>query len=556
MDCPVKLHGDIGKGDGLKEWNHLEPTVLKSQNDNVQERNDGGQNWRHLFKAGTSKEHMEYFAPESCEGNILVKPPKEVTEEGMNKWKDCLVGFSLERSLPFIVVKRFIDLRWRQLGGVEVKSLGRGFFLLRFYDEHVKERVLDEGPWYIGGKPFIIKIWEPNFYLNKDSIHSLPIWIRLYDVPLELWTNKGLSYLASAIGKPRFMDAITESGERIEFARICVDMRFDDVFPDCIDVEMPNGEKRKIRVEYQWRPLKCRWCNDLSHAGKMCPNAPPPATKIHEGKDKKNKSMMIWQQTSKRKGAEQEGTSSAAHDMSTGMEKDVQPPNLISSIPMIEKEVCTTLSNSFALLANDKGDEESDNLEEFDVTHSGQSSLPCIKGGEVSVKEGEVKKTGDSHGDMDRNERVLGVGSRKESMEVNKRGMGGNRRGSMESIEGPDGKDVKECKEGTAIVGSGIVKHGGVEPEMEGVSVGAVRSGSVVLVVEKKGRYNEEWGSPMSIEKVYGEDAIDVKSSEVIPFSNLKRVDEKDFAEDGKLSKSQRRKLAKSAKDRSTSSTQ
>ena len=41
-------------------------------------------------------------------------------------------------------------------------------------------------------------------------------------IPVELWTEEGLSYLASAVGEPLYADSSTELKRRLSFARICV----------------------------------------------------------------------------------------------------------------------------------------------------------------------------------------------------------------------------------------------------------------------------------------------------------------------------------------------
>ena len=40
-------------------------------------------------------------------------------------------------------------------------------------------------------------------------MERLPIWVHLGNVPLELFTLDGLSYIANAIGNPLYMDKCT-----------------------------------------------------------------------------------------------------------------------------------------------------------------------------------------------------------------------------------------------------------------------------------------------------------------------------------------------------------
>ncbi|KAJ0010334.1 hypothetical protein Pint_33495 [Pistacia integerrima] len=84
--------------------------------------------------------------------------------------------------------------------------------------------------------------------LNKESPRFIPMWIELYDVPLEYWSWEGLSYLASVVGKPLGMDRLIEETCRhgighIAFARVLVEVEADRKLPKEILVELSLEEK-------------------------------------------------------------------------------------------------------------------------------------------------------------------------------------------------------------------------------------------------------------------------------------------------------------------------
>ena len=55
-------------------------------------------------------------------------------------------------------------------------------------------------------------------------IQRVPVWVKLYNVPLEYWTVKGLSCVASAIGIPLHADLTTLLRKRLSYARVCVEI--------------------------------------------------------------------------------------------------------------------------------------------------------------------------------------------------------------------------------------------------------------------------------------------------------------------------------------------
>lgn len=91
---------------------------------------------------------------------------------------------------------------------------------------------------------------------------------------MELWTVKGLSYVASALGKPLYMDKVTEDISRIGFARVCIEFDSAVGFLDDFDLIMPNRETLVVEVEYQWKPKFCNYCSKFGHLNSFCLSNP------------------------------------------------------------------------------------------------------------------------------------------------------------------------------------------------------------------------------------------------------------------------------------------
>jgi len=57
-----------------------------------------------------------------------------------------------------------------------------------------------------------------------NKITKIPVWIQIYDLPFLLWTNEGLSEVASMVGQPLFCDELTLGCKRLDYARLCVEV--------------------------------------------------------------------------------------------------------------------------------------------------------------------------------------------------------------------------------------------------------------------------------------------------------------------------------------------
>ncbi|GKA59810.1 ATPase, F1/V1/A1 complex, alpha/beta subunit [Tanacetum coccineum] len=116
--------------------------------------------------------------------------------------------------------------------------------------------------------------------LDKAEPRKLPIWVKIINVPIESWGVKGISALASSIGKPIIMDEMTarmcEKGEgRLSFARVLIEIEAGKPIKEEIEAIYKGSmchEKfsKKIQVEYAWKPPCCDKCQVFGHDTSRC----------------------------------------------------------------------------------------------------------------------------------------------------------------------------------------------------------------------------------------------------------------------------------------------
>ncbi|GAV62213.1 LOW QUALITY PROTEIN: Exo_endo_phos domain-containing protein/DUF4283 domain-containing protein, partial [Cephalotus follicularis] len=145
-----------------------------------------------------------------------------------------------------------------------------GTFLFKFDNSAARDLVLSNGPWEVWGAYLVLRRWEEGMSLSKDSFASIPVWVKLANVPSELWTKQGLSYVASALGVPLCMDAATTAGNRLSFARVCIEMKASSNFPTSYKVRRRNGTLVEVLVQYAWKPSPCSECKVFDHSSKQC----------------------------------------------------------------------------------------------------------------------------------------------------------------------------------------------------------------------------------------------------------------------------------------------
>jgi hypothetical protein len=145
-------------------------------------------------------------------------------------------------------------------------------------------KVLEAGPWLVNNKPFVISKWDPTMGMEMIEQSTVPLWVNLVNVPLEAWSNEGISALASSLGKPLIMDSMTakrcQFGEgKIDFARVLVEFTVEKGFRENIVIQyidknnVVKGSK-SVKVDYAWKPEVCEHCKVFGHVFKVCVRSP------------------------------------------------------------------------------------------------------------------------------------------------------------------------------------------------------------------------------------------------------------------------------------------
>nr|GEZ62090.1 hypothetical protein [Tanacetum cinerariifolium] len=91
--------------------------------------------------------------------------------------------------------------------------------------------------------PLVLNVWEPGIWLDKTEPSLIPIWVCVYNIPIEICNGNGIGKIMSGVGKPLLMDNMTK--ER----------------PAKVGV---------LDVKYQWKPPLCTHCRTFGHSTLTC----------------------------------------------------------------------------------------------------------------------------------------------------------------------------------------------------------------------------------------------------------------------------------------------
>ncbi|KAK4384493.1 hypothetical protein Sango_3056000 [Sesamum angolense] len=154
----------------------------------------------------SSRKTLHFVPPTKQNGEIIIRPTKEVVDNGSKKWQTTAVGYCLGRRPYFPQLEAFARANWKGLQ--QVSATSSGFFFFRFTTRFAMEDVIEGGPWLFQGQPIVLQFWEQGMSLRRQKHTQIPVWIRLRHLPMEYWTEEGLSTIASGIGTPLYTDVL------------------------------------------------------------------------------------------------------------------------------------------------------------------------------------------------------------------------------------------------------------------------------------------------------------------------------------------------------------
>ncbi|GJY71407.1 putative reverse transcriptase domain-containing protein [Tanacetum coccineum] len=139
----------------------------------------------------------------------------------------------------------------------------------------------ENGPWLIRNVSLILKKWTPNANIMKENVCNILVSVKFHDIPITIFTEDGLSVIATKLGNPLMLDSYTtamctNSWGKASNARPMVEVRADFELKDTIVVLVPKffGDGyivSTIYVEYEWATPRCSSCHVFGHGIDECP---------------------------------------------------------------------------------------------------------------------------------------------------------------------------------------------------------------------------------------------------------------------------------------------
>ncbi|KAG5559728.1 hypothetical protein RHGRI_009292 [Rhododendron griersonianum] len=211
----------------------------------------------------------------SCPSIKLTKEDKIRTRQ---PWKLSLIIKVVGKSFALSFLMAKLRSLWKMVDTFSGFDLGLGFILVKFKSELDLHRALHGGPWFIGPHFISVRKWEVGFQPSRATISTSAIWVQLPELPLEMYDKAILQKIGAKIGVLLKIDVQTESGTKLRFARLCVQVDLNAPLISWVKVG-----KHRQRVAYEGISSICFHCGVVGHKLLDCPQKnPTPVTNSAE----------------------------------------------------------------------------------------------------------------------------------------------------------------------------------------------------------------------------------------------------------------------------------
>lgn len=130
-----------------------------------------------------------------------------------------------------------------------------------------RKHILRRGMWNLAGIPVVMFNW----YIEEDQPEekSVPLWVHLKHVPMNMVSWKGLSLITSPVGVPVRLHPETAQCVNLKSPNFFVNADLTKELPKSMVFNL-NGKETLVEYNYPWLPSRCTNCMKWGHLEQAC----------------------------------------------------------------------------------------------------------------------------------------------------------------------------------------------------------------------------------------------------------------------------------------------
>ncbi|GLJ49744.1 hypothetical protein SUGI_1055890 [Cryptomeria japonica] len=168
--------------------------------------------------SGDSKIHHPLIEKEKPIGDIEIDLSEDIENENLIFESHAIIAKIMGPKLPRKEIHSWTEENWGK--NTMIKILPKCLFVEFFLEEIERKHVLYLKNWYMNSHPVYMHPWTPNFDPTQLVIYEKPIWIRLFNLPIEYWCESSLEKIGRTLRTLLEIDENIIEGDLYTYARL------------------------------------------------------------------------------------------------------------------------------------------------------------------------------------------------------------------------------------------------------------------------------------------------------------------------------------------------
>lgn len=166
----------------------------------------------------------------------------------------------------------FADEVWHLRTGVKYSERGKNYYMVTLFSQGDFDFVSRGGPWIFKKNVLLVKALDNKAQPSETILDSVPIWVRIYDIPWRKQDEEtGMKY-GDGLGKALEVDVPSEEQDKNEFLRVRVALPYDRRLQTqiLVGVKGKPWATKTYKLKYERVPYYCSHCGFMGHRKNEC----------------------------------------------------------------------------------------------------------------------------------------------------------------------------------------------------------------------------------------------------------------------------------------------
>lgn len=167
-------------------------------------------------------------------------------------------------------MRKWLSGKWAPLIGYTpiISRLMKDWYSFHFLKESDVE-IIFKNPWVYGRSFLALSRWYAGFDPLKNTPSNCLIWVKLPNLPLELWTEESLAKIGNSIGRFIYVDPWCRGETDKRVAWVLIEKPYKGVYPDLLEIAWEDS-KIIQRLDFWGIPFRCSFCHKTGPLIRNC----------------------------------------------------------------------------------------------------------------------------------------------------------------------------------------------------------------------------------------------------------------------------------------------